>query len=56
MLAVLLVVRHGQTQANADGLVLGRAESPLTDLGRRQAAALAGALPTPARVVFSRVA
>ncbi len=53
MLAVLLIVRHGQTQANVDGLVLGRADPPLTDLGRRQAAALAQALPAPARVVSS---
>jgi broad specificity phosphatase PhoE len=53
VLAVLFVVRHGQTQANADGLVLGRADPPLTDLGRRQAAALARALPAPAKVVSS---
>ncbi|HVL05088.1 MAG TPA: histidine phosphatase family protein [Acidimicrobiales bacterium] len=50
---MLLIVRHGQTQANADGLILGRADPPLTDLGRRQAAALARALPAPARVVSS---
>ena len=50
---VLLIVRHGQTQANADGLILGRADPALTDLGRRQAAALAEALPAPAMVVAS---
>ncbi len=50
---MLFVVRHGQTAANADGLILGRADPPLTDLGRRQADALARALPTPARVVSS---
>jgi broad specificity phosphatase PhoE len=50
---VLLIVRHGQTQANADGLILGRGDPPLTDLGRRQAAALAEALPVPAVVVSS---
>ena len=50
---MLFIVRHGQTQANADGLVLGRADPPLTDLGRRQAAALGRALPAPARVVSS---
>lgn len=50
---MLLIVRHGQTQANADGLILGRADPPLTDLGRRQAAALANGLPAPARVVSS---
>jgi broad specificity phosphatase PhoE len=50
---VLLIVRHGQTQANADGLILGRADPALTDLGRRQAAALAAVLPAPALVVSS---
>lgn len=46
-------MRHGETAANADGLILGRADPPLTPLGRRQAAALAQALSTPARVVAS---
>ena len=50
---MLLIVRHGQTQANADGLILGRADPQLTDLGRRQAAALATGLPAPDRVVSS---
>lgn len=47
------MVRHGQTAANAEGLLLGRADPPLTDLGRRQAEALALALEKPARVVSS---
>jgi broad specificity phosphatase PhoE len=38
---VLIVVRHGQTAANASGLLLGRADPPLTRHGRRQAAAVA---------------
>jgi broad specificity phosphatase PhoE len=50
---MLILVRHGQTAANAAGLILGRADPPLTDLGRRQAAALAAALPRPARVISS---
>ncbi len=50
---MLFIVRHGQTAANADGLILGRADPSLTDVGRRQAAALAQALPSPARVVAS---
>jgi broad specificity phosphatase PhoE len=50
---VLFVVRHGQTAANADGLILGRSDPPLTDLGRRQAAALAQGLPAPAVIVCS---
>ena len=50
---MLIVVRHGQTAANVDGLLLGRADPPLTELGRRQAEALARALPAPVRVVSS---
>ena len=50
---MLIVVRHGQTEANAAGLICGRADPPLTDLGRRQADALAAALPAPDRVVSS---
>jgi broad specificity phosphatase PhoE len=41
---MLYVVRHGQTAANAAGQLLGRADVPLTELGQRQARALAIAL------------
>jgi broad specificity phosphatase PhoE len=37
----LLWVRHGRTAANASGLLLGRADPPLDDLGLAQAAAVA---------------
>ncbi len=40
----VILVRHGQCQANVAGVSLGRRDSPLTDLGRRQAAAVARAL------------
>jgi broad specificity phosphatase PhoE len=54
---VLIVVRHGRTEANASGLLLGRRLDPaLDDLGRRQAVALAGVLatvPLESRVVSS---
>jgi broad specificity phosphatase PhoE len=50
---VLIVVRHGQTAPNAEGALLGRADPPLTDLGRRQATALAAALGRPDRLVSS---
>jgi broad specificity phosphatase PhoE len=50
---MLFLVRHGQTAANADGLLLGRADPALNDLGRRQAAALAAFLPRPERLISS---
>jgi broad specificity phosphatase PhoE len=49
----LVVVRHGQTTANAQGLLLGRLDVDLNDVGRAQASALAAALPTPDLVVSS---
>jgi broad specificity phosphatase PhoE len=52
-LGVLFLVRHGQTAANAAGLLLGRADPPLTELGWRQAGAVASALPAPSRLVSS---
>ena len=50
---VLVLVRHGQTEANARGLLLGRADPPLSELGQRQAAALATRVPEDARVIAS---
>lgn len=50
---VLILVRHGQTAANAAGLLLGQADPPLTERGQAQAQALAAALPYPARVISS---
>lgn len=47
------LVRHGQTQTNAEGRLLGRADPPLTEVGRRQAATLAAAVPRPVQVVCS---
>jgi broad specificity phosphatase PhoE len=52
----LVLVRHGQTEANARGLLLGRLDVDLDDVGRAQAAALAGALPTPDLVISSPLA
>jgi broad specificity phosphatase PhoE len=49
----LFVVRHGRTEANAGGLLLGRADPPLDDTGRAQAATLADVVPNPVRVVSS---
>jgi broad specificity phosphatase PhoE len=50
---VLVLVRHGQTDANARGLLLGRADPPLSELGGQQAAALAARIPADARVIAS---
>ena len=49
------LVRHGETAANRDRLALGRADPPLTDRGRAQAARLAEQLVDSggARVVSS---
>jgi broad specificity phosphatase PhoE len=41
---MLVLARHGQSEANVAGLLVGRADSPLTDLGRRQADAIAAAI------------
>ena len=51
---MLIVVRHGRTEANASGLLLGRRFDPaLDEVGRRQAEVLAAAVPVSARVVAS---
>jgi broad specificity phosphatase PhoE len=52
---VLILVRHGQTAANAKGVFLGRSDPPLTELGRRQADVLAAVdgVPTARRIITS---
>ena len=51
---MLIIVRHGRTEANASGLLLGRRLDPGLDaLGRRQVDALAQALGPVDRVVSS---
>jgi glucosyl-3-phosphoglycerate phosphatase len=51
----LVLIRHGQSTWNADGLLQGQADPPLSEEGRREAAALAsvGARFAPDRVVCS---
>ena len=41
---ILLLVRHGETESNRQGLALGRADVPLNERGRWQAGRLAEAL------------
>jgi len=50
---MLFLVRHGQTDANARGLLQGHVDLPLSARGRDQAAALAALVPDGARVVSS---
>jgi probable phosphoglycerate mutase len=44
---VLILVRHGESVANAQGLLLGRTDAELTELGRVQAAAVPALLTRP---------
>lgn len=37
----LLLVRHGESEGNVEGLIQGQLDKPLTDLGREQASAVA---------------
>ncbi|MEJ7584945.1 MAG: histidine phosphatase family protein [Acidimicrobiales bacterium] len=53
---MLIVVRHGRTTVNAAGLLLGRADPPLDDVGRDQARAVAAAIGPVDRVVSSPLA
>lgn len=50
---MLILVRHGETAANREGRLLGRADPALTALGRRQAEAAGTAVGRAARVVSS---
>ncbi|MGI9022809.1 MAG: histidine phosphatase family protein [Acidimicrobiales bacterium] len=50
---MLVLVRHGETAANAAHLLQGRMDPPLTERGRRQAQALSAVGRTAALVVCS---
>lgn len=50
---MLILVRHGQSAANAAGLLSGRAETPLTEKGRSQVAGLSALVAGAARLVTS---
>lgn len=50
---MLILVRHGQTTANAAGLLLGRLDPELTETGRTQAEAVARRLGRVDRVISS---
>jgi broad specificity phosphatase PhoE len=50
---VLILARHGQTEHNRDGRLLGRSDVSLTDLGSQQAQAVARAVGPVDRIVCS---
>ena len=50
---MLTLVRHGRTDANRAGLLLGRLDVALDPLGEEQAAALAASVGPPDRIVCS---
>ena len=50
---ILYVVRHGEAVWNTENRICGRTDSPLTEKGRAQAAALAPHLPKVDRVLCS---
>ena len=50
---MLVLVRHGESEANVARLLLGRTDSPLSEHGARQAEALARVLAPAPRVVSS---
>ncbi len=50
---MLHIVRHGRTAHNASGLLLGRLDPPLDELGRAQARAMAASYGRVDRVICS---
>lgn len=52
-MATLTLLRHGRTVANAGGLLQGRVDNPLDEVGERQAAAAAAAIGSVDRVIAS---
>jgi broad specificity phosphatase PhoE len=50
---VLILVRHGESTGNAEGRLLGRIDSPLTDRGLEQARSLADTVAGADRLISS---
>ncbi len=50
---MLILVRHGESTGNADGLLLGRIDAPLTERGLAQAATVAPLVAGATRVISS---
>lgn len=53
---MLILVRHGESTGNADGLLLGRMDAPLTDRGLAQARTLGPSVAGAARLISSPLA
>ena len=53
---MLFLVRHGRTAANASGLLQGRLDPPLDEIGRKQAAAIAALVGPVDAVIASSLA
>jgi broad specificity phosphatase PhoE len=53
---VLILVRHGESTGNAEGRLLGRIDSPLTERGLAQARTLSGAVAGATRLISSPLA
>lgn len=51
--SVIYLIRHGQSEANRDGLLVGHLDVDLTDVGVAQATALSGQLDGVVRVLSS---
>ncbi len=49
----LVLIRHGETEHNRGNITLGRADAPLNERGRLQAAALAGSFAAPPDAIYS---
>lgn len=50
---MLILVRHGRTALNAEGVLQGRIDAPLDEVGRRQASEIGSCLAGVDRVVSS---
>ena len=50
---MLILVRHGESTGNADGLLLGHLDAPLTERGRDQARSLGPSVAGASRVISS---
>ncbi|HEY4948063.1 MAG TPA: histidine phosphatase family protein [Acidimicrobiales bacterium] len=53
---MLILIRHGESTGNADGLLLGRLDAPLTERGLAQARTLGPSVTGASRIISSPLA